>query len=322
MTIIAMPASVRVRSAQWSLDRPAQVNRSAYSGARRVVANPWHGKWSASVEVVPLVGEANVRAWRAFLASLKGQINTFQLPATEGPQHSMGPSTASAGASQGATAIVLAAAPTLGSELLTNGSFATTSSWTLTSGASISGGLLTYTGAASAFFATQNLVLANATYRVTIVVSAVTSGTGLRVAFNGTMASPAAALTTPGTYFFDIATTSATTFDLQCDSFGFNGSIDSVSVKQVLSTGVPPLTAGMLAEVTLPSGNHQLVMLTQDISGSTITFEPPLREAISSGAAVNHASPTCMVALADSAFGWSVAPGTQYGISFNVEEAF
>lgn len=195
MTIIAMPASARIRQVRWSLDRPAQVNRSAYSGARRVVANPWHGKWTAQVELAPIVGEANVRAWRSFLASLKGQINTFKLPATEGPQYLGSDATASAGAAQGATSITL--------------------------------------------------------------------------------------------------------------------------------SGVRPLPAGMMVTVSLPSGNKQLVVLTADIStAGVITFEPPLREAISIGAVIEAVKPYAHVALADSAFEWSVDPGTQYGIGFNVEEAF
>jgi hypothetical protein len=78
---IAFPAGAKIRRVSWSLDRPAQVNRSAYTGARRVVANPWHGKWSARVELSTIVGEGNVRPWRAFLAKLKGQINTFGLTA-------------------------------------------------------------------------------------------------------------------------------------------------------------------------------------------------------------------------------------------------
>jgi hypothetical protein len=89
MAIIALPATTRfARKIEWTLDRPAQVNRSGWTGRRQVVANPWHGMWRAQVELVPIIGEANVRPTRAFLAKLKGQINTFLLPAVEGDQHS------------------------------------------------------------------------------------------------------------------------------------------------------------------------------------------------------------------------------------------
>jgi hypothetical protein len=117
---IAFPAGAKIRRVSWSLDRPAQVNRSAYTGARRVVANPWHGKWSARVELSTIVGEGNVRPWRAFLAKLKGQINTFGLTATEGPQHAAANPTLASAAAQGATSVTLASSPPL-----TAGMFAT-----------------------------------------------------------------------------------------------------------------------------------------------------------------------------------------------------
>lgn len=86
MAIITFPASARIASIKWELDRPAQVNRSWWSGRDSVRANPWHGRWSAQVALAPIVGEENILAWRAFLATLKGQVNTFRLPATEGAQ--------------------------------------------------------------------------------------------------------------------------------------------------------------------------------------------------------------------------------------------
>jgi hypothetical protein len=87
MATIALPFATRfIKSIAWELDRPAQVNESGYTGARSVIAQPWHGRWSAKAELAPIVGEANILAWRAFLATLRGQINTFRLPMTEGAQ--------------------------------------------------------------------------------------------------------------------------------------------------------------------------------------------------------------------------------------------
>lgn len=193
MTLIAAP-TFAIREIDWYLDRPAQVNRSGYSGSREVVANPWHGKWRATVTLKTEQGEENIRAMRGFLASLDGQVNSFLLPATEGAQLGAGAVTAAADAAQGATSITLSIAAAM--------------------------------------------------------------------------------------------------------------------------------TAGMFATVTLPSGNRQMVMLTQDIAGSTISFKPALREAVSAGAGIEIANPACEVALANSEFGWSVAQWRQYGISFDVEEAF
>lgn len=193
MAIITAPAFA-LKQVDWTLDRPAQINRSAYTGTRTVVANPWHGIWRAKVTLRTEQGEAAIRTLRGFFASLKGQINTFQLTAVETAQHGSGTSTAAAIGAQGATTITL--------------------------------------------------------------------------------------------------------------------------------NNTPPLTAGMLATVTLPSGNLQMVMLTAAIAGSVITFEPPLREAIAIGALVDTANPTCLVALASSAFGWGVSNWRRYDIGFDVEEAF
>lgn len=102
MAIVALPSPARIRAIQWTLDRPANVNVSAYTGYRHVAANPWHGKWSASVEFAAM-DASMMLAFRAFLAGLKGQINTFALPfAEEGAQN----------ANVGVTVAVLAAAGT------------------------------------------------------------------------------------------------------------------------------------------------------------------------------------------------------------------
>ena len=192
MTIITAPY-LPISQISWSLDRPATVNRSAYTGARRVVANPWHGIWRAKVDLAPQQGEANFYALRAFFAQLVGQINTFLLPATEASQ-GLSDTTVASGAAAGSNTLVMAA---------------------------------------------------------------------------------------------------------------------SASV-----------SAGMYATVTLPSGNRQMVMITVTSTGTTLTFEPKLRESAAVGAAVVLSSPVCHVALDQSSFTWDVAQWRRYGMSFGVEEAF
>jgi hypothetical protein len=112
MAIQTFPAGARIRRIEWRLERPAQVHRSAYTGKRVVVANPWFGRWLAKVELSPIVGEANVLQWRAFLGILRGQIHTFRLPVTERPQNSNAGVTVSSTAAQGATSMTLAGAAT------------------------------------------------------------------------------------------------------------------------------------------------------------------------------------------------------------------
>jgi hypothetical protein len=111
MSLVTAP-TFAIKEISWFLDQPAQVNRGTYSGARQVVSNPWHGKWRASVTLKTEQGEANFRTMRGFLTSLLGQVNTFLLPATEGNQ-GLSDTTASAGASQGATTISLASSPAI-----------------------------------------------------------------------------------------------------------------------------------------------------------------------------------------------------------------
>lgn len=118
MAIVTWPG-LRVRSIVPTLSRPAQVNRSAYTGARSVAANPWHGKWSFKVQLAPIVGEANFLPVRAFLASLRGAVNTFRMPATEGSQAAFGAATVLSSVAQGAVAMTVAGAAVQAGQMIT-----------------------------------------------------------------------------------------------------------------------------------------------------------------------------------------------------------
>lgn len=108
MAILDWPDGLNIRAYDWTLDRPAQVNRSDYTGARRVAANPWHGRWMSKLELAPIVG--NGRALRAFIGSLKGQVNSVRVPATEGDQEKLPVTTVSVTAAMGATTMTVAGA--------------------------------------------------------------------------------------------------------------------------------------------------------------------------------------------------------------------
>lgn len=89
------------------------------------------------------------------------------------------------------------------------------------------------------------------------------------------------------------------------------------AVSMTLSGTTTALTEGQMVTV-----NDQLLTLTEDQSGSTITFEPPLREQASSGTSVETSRPWALVKLAAPQAGWGVdAPG-QFNAAFEVEEAF
>lgn len=178
-----------IKSVTWSLDTPSQSNTSAWTGTRTVVTNPWHGKWSAHVELATQQGEDEFRSYRSFLVRCQGSLGTFRLYATAGAQNS--------------NFDVLAAA------------------------------------------------------------------------------SVAAAATTMTIY-------GETT----------------------------PLLDGQFFTI-----NGQLCCCTADQSGSTLTFEPPLRQAVTAGTVVVTSRPYALVYLSDSKFSWQVAPWRQYGLAFDVEEA-
>lgn len=178
-----------IKAVTWTLDRPSQSNVSAWTGTRVAVVNPWHGKWSAHVELATQQDEGGFRALRSFFARCKGSLNTFRLYAAAGPQNSNTGVTLSANAAAGATSV-------------------------------------TITGAVASLLDGQ---------------------------------------------FFTIS--------------------------------------------------GQLCCCVADQSGSTLTFEPPLRQAANSGTTVVTSRPYALVYLSGSSFAWQIASWRQYGLSFDVEEA-
>lgn len=105
MAVIAFPA-LPIRSIEWELDRPAQINSSQWTGTDQVDPKTWLGRWSCTAELVPIAGEAGIRAWRSFVAGMKGSVNTTRLIAVEAAQHDFAygqPSAATAAA--GATSL-------------------------------------------------------------------------------------------------------------------------------------------------------------------------------------------------------------------------
>jgi hypothetical protein len=139
MGFITAPA-LKIKSIQWTLARPAQVNVSAWTGRRTVISDPWHGKWSARVELAAIVGEANVRAVRSFLARCRGTLNTFRLYATENAQNANLGVTVGSTAAAGATSMSLAGF----SSSLLDGQFVTINGQLLQVIADQSGALITF----------------------------------------------------------------------------------------------------------------------------------------------------------------------------------
>lgn len=88
MTIITFPSSPGIASIEWTAPASAQVNRSMWTGRRRVTKLPDAGYWKARVSFVAAVSEADFLGLRAFLAAIEGPANSFRLVAVEGAQNS------------------------------------------------------------------------------------------------------------------------------------------------------------------------------------------------------------------------------------------
>lgn len=120
----------------------------------------------------------------------------------------------------------------------------------------------------------------------------------------------------------------ANTFPLpvgDCDQH--SGAVPNVSsggaagAASVVLSAAPALVEGHYATIPLTGGSKQIVLLTADISTNTITFDPPLRLAAASGAAVETKRPYGIVALSPD----TPPPQDADGIwtwAFQVDEAF
>lgn len=79
MTEILMPAG-DLEDVEIELDQNFQVNRSAWTGRRRVSGMPGAQKWYARAVVPHIATEDEERPWRLFLLSLRGPIHWFRFP--------------------------------------------------------------------------------------------------------------------------------------------------------------------------------------------------------------------------------------------------
>lgn len=81
MALIALPSFAKFPRIQWTPKFRNQVNRSAWSGKRKVMGMPGGELFGVSCEPRVAFTETEERAWRSFVTKLRGQENTFQLQA-------------------------------------------------------------------------------------------------------------------------------------------------------------------------------------------------------------------------------------------------
>jgi len=101
VAIITPPAPLPLRNVKWRAPFPAQVNRSSWTGRRKVIGLPGATVWTASGEFVTIISEAKAKPWRGFFTALKGQLNSFRLLAGETQQTTASNPTVLAGGSYG-----------------------------------------------------------------------------------------------------------------------------------------------------------------------------------------------------------------------------
>lgn len=80
MALVQIPANARFTRRAWIPPARNQVNRSAWTGARKVLRLPGAAPWRVSANVMPMAREAETWPWKAFLAVLEGEANTFLMP--------------------------------------------------------------------------------------------------------------------------------------------------------------------------------------------------------------------------------------------------
>jgi hypothetical protein len=110
MATITLPTTPNPASMTWKLVYPSQTNVSPYTGARQVLGSN-RGWWECTVEYPPIVGASNISPWRSFIAQMRGQVNTFQLPVDPTAQSSASASPLVNGANQTGRSIVCDAWP-------------------------------------------------------------------------------------------------------------------------------------------------------------------------------------------------------------------
>ena len=79
MATITYPSTPKPQGMSWRLVMPAQTNVSDWTGRRQTVASG-RGWWEAQITFPPIVGSANINAWRSFIAKARGAANEFQVP--------------------------------------------------------------------------------------------------------------------------------------------------------------------------------------------------------------------------------------------------
>ncbi len=80
MSEITIPAPDDLLLTNLTLVAPAQVNRSQWTGRRKVIGGPGREYWRGTMALSGIATEEEERQWRAFLFALDGPVNSFRWP--------------------------------------------------------------------------------------------------------------------------------------------------------------------------------------------------------------------------------------------------
>ena len=148
-----------------------------------------------------------------------------------------------------------------GDELVTNGTFATDSDWVKGTGWSISGGVGVANGVTSQNLRQNGVALeGNKVYSVTFTIVSISQGSVLG-RFGGTPTVDSVAFNAAGTYTFFLKANSTNSSFMLRGQGGFTGTVDNISVKEIIGgqvSGTPLLRTAAINEPRLEydaSGN-------------------------------------------------------------------
>jgi hypothetical protein len=105
MATITFPANAVIEGLQWKLIMPSQTNISGWTGQRQVLGSN-RGWWECVMTPAPIVGDAAVKPWRAFLAQARGMVNDFQVRVHPRAQSSLANTVRVQGAGQTGRSII------------------------------------------------------------------------------------------------------------------------------------------------------------------------------------------------------------------------
>lgn len=183
-----------------------------------------------------------------------------------------------AGAGKDGKLYVTKPAAEFGGELITNGGFDTDTDWTLTGSASISGGVANF-GASGDYLITNDTPIPLSVKQYRIEYEVVSGNAGALRFAGGSSAFPTTTIpSTVGTHVV-YATSNGTQSRLQFNSVGFIGSIDNVSVKEVLVNADFEFTRGSNLAATrvnsdglIEKGRENILTYSNDLSQSVWTM--------------------------------------------------